>query len=114
MEHEGNIFVEYLGKTPFAKVLDFMIVGKDFDYPLTEIAQGAGVGWTAFSRIWKVFVDKGIVKKTRDIGKARLYKLNTENPLVKKMVQLHWEIIKAETDKLFEKEGWAEEIQVRH
>jgi hypothetical protein len=44
MEREENIFIEYFGKTPFIKVLDFLIVGKDFDYPLTEIANGAGVG----------------------------------------------------------------------
>ena len=100
---EESIFTEYFGKTPFIKILDFLILGKDFDYPLTEIADGARVGWTAFSKAWKVFVEKSIVKHTRDIGKARLHKLNTENPVVKKLIRIHWEIIKAETEKLFEK-----------
>lgn len=106
-----SIFVEYFGKTPFIKILDFLIVGKDFDYPLTEIAEGAEVGWTAFSKVWKTFIEKDIVKHTRDIGRARLYKLNTENPLVKKLVRVHWEIIKAETNKLFGKEI---KIAVKH
>ncbi len=104
MKQEESIFIEYFGKTPFIKILDFLIVGKDFDYPLTEIAKGAEVGWTSFSKVWKVFLEKNIVKHTRDIGKARLYKLNTENPIVKKLVRVHWEIIKAETDKILEKE----------
>lgn len=99
-QEEQSVFIEYFGKTPFIKILDFLIIGKDFDYPLTEIAEGARVGWTAFSKVWKVFVEKSIVKHTRNIGKARLYKLNTENPLVKKLVRVHWEILKAETDKL--------------
>ena len=99
---EESIFIEYFGKTPFIKILDFLIIGKDFDYSLTEIAEGAKVGWTAFSKVWKVFIEKSIVKHTRNIGKARLYKLNTENPVVKKLVRIHWEILKAETEKLFE------------
>lgn len=112
MENKENIFLEYFGSSPFARILDFLIAGKDFDYPLTEIAQGAGVGWTAFSKVWKVFVSKKIVKHTRNIGRARLYKLDTENQLVKKMVKMHWEIIRAETDKLFEEEGWKKPIEV--
>ena len=113
MEQEESIFIEYLGKTPFIKVLDFLIVGKDFDYPLTEIADGAEVGWASFSKVWKVFVEKKIVKHTRNIGKAQLYKLDMENPLVRKLVQIHWEIIKAETNKLFEKQGWVEKLLIQ-
>ena len=106
MENEESIFIEYFGRTPFIKILDFLIVGKDFDYSLTEIADGAHVGWTGFSRAWKVFVEKEIVVPTRNIGKARLYKLNMENPLVNKIVKIHWEVIKAETDRIFENKGW--------
>jgi len=108
---EESIFIEYFGKTPFIKILDFLIVGKDFDYSMTEIAEGAGVGWSAFSKAWNVFVKKGIVKYTRNIGKARLYKLNLENPLVQKIIQIHWEVIKAETNNLFEKE-WSKKVKV--
>lgn len=106
---EDNIFLEYFGKTPFIKVLDFLIIGKDFDYSLTEIAKGAEVGWTSFSKVWAVFLKKDIVKHTRNIGKARLYKLNIENPLMKKIVAMHWEILKYETDKLFKEQGWDKE-----
>ena len=113
MEQEESIFIEYFGKTPFIKVLDFLMVGKDFDYSLTEIAEESKVGWTAFSKVWKVFLEKEIVVHTRDIGRATLFKLNTDNLLVKKMVQMHWEIIKSETDKLFEKEGWAKKPGIK-
>lgn len=112
MEQEESIFIEYFGKSPFIKLLDFLILGKDFDYPLTEIARGARVGWTAFSKIWKVFLEKELVIHIRNVGKARLYKLNTENPIVKKLLQIHWEIIKIETDKLFKEKGWDKELEV--
>jgi hypothetical protein len=106
MQQKENVFMEYFGNTPFIRVLDFLIVGKDFDYSMTEIADGAQAGWTAFSKVWKVFVEKGIVEHTRDIGKARLYKINARNPLVQKLIKLHWEIIKFETGRLFKEKGW--------
>ena len=43
-----------------------------------------------------------VIVHTRNIGRAKLYKLNTEDPTVQKLVKLHWEIIKTETDKTLE------------
>lgn len=99
-----SIFEEYFGRSPTIKILNFLILGKDFDYSMTEIAEGAGVGWTSFSGVWKNLQKKNIVKHTRDIGRAKLYKLNTEDPAVKHLVKAHWDIIKTETNKLLTKE----------
>lgn len=97
---EESIFVEYLGDSPLVRVLNFLILGKDFDYSLTEIANGAGVGWTSFVRALKILQGKNAVVHTRNIGKAKLFKLNTYDPTIKKIVKLHWEIIKEETNKM--------------
>ena len=35
--HDASIFVEYFGKSPYIKVLDFLIDGLGFDYSMTEI-----------------------------------------------------------------------------
>ena len=48
---EKSIFVEYLGGSPYVKVLDFLIEGQEFDYSMTEVARGSNVGWSAFTRI---------------------------------------------------------------
>jgi len=74
-------------------------LGKDFDYSMTDIANGAGVGWTSFVRAWKMLEKRKVVVQTRIIGRAKLYKLNTEDPTVRRIVKLHWEIIKSETEK---------------
>lgn len=100
---EPTIFARYFGNTPLVRILDFLIEGKDFDYSMTEIAKNANVGWTSFSRVWKDMEKMNVVKKTRNIGKARLYKLNLEDATVQKLVRMHWEIIKAETDKILAK-----------
>ena len=98
---ESTIFAQYFGNTPQIRILDFLIEGKDFDYSMTDIAKNANVGWTSFSRIWNELIRKNMVVHTRDIGKAKLYKLNLEDTTVNKLIKLHWEVIKSETDKLF-------------
>lgn len=97
---EESIFIEYFGDSPLVRIMNFLILGKDFDYSMTEIAEGAGVGWTSFTQAWKILVERNAVVRTRNIGKAKLFKLNTDDPTVKKIVRLHWEILKEETNKL--------------
>ena len=100
---QDSIFVEYFGDTPMVRVLNFLILGKDFDYSMTDIANGSHIGWTSFTRAWKDLEKRKVVVRTRDIGRAKLYKLNTHDPTVQKLVKLHWEIIKTETDKMLDK-----------
>ena len=100
---QESIFVEYFGDTSTVRILNFLILGKDFDYSMTDIAEGSNVGWTSFTRAWKELEKRRVIVHTRDIGRAKLYKLNTQDPTVQKLVKLHWEIIKTETDKMLDK-----------
>ena len=97
---QESIFAEYFGDSPLVRIMNFLILGKDFDYSMTEIANGAGVGWTSFTRAWKSLLKKNAVVHTRIIGRAKLFKLNTSDPTIRKLLQLHWEIIKQETNKM--------------
>ena len=81
-------FISYFDKTPKIKVLEFLIEGRELDYSISDIAEGAGIGRTTLFRIWNDFVKLGIVKHTRDIGNAKLYKLNMENKFVRKITDL--------------------------
>lgn len=113
MEEESkSIFVEYFGSSPYVKVLDFLIDGQEFDYSMTEIARGAGVGWSAFTRIWKQLLEKEIIVATRTIGNAKLFGVNRKNPSVLRLIKFDWELTKLETDKLFQKEGWIKKVKV--
>jgi len=100
---EESIFVEYFGNSPYVKVLDFLIEGQEFDYSMTEVARGSNVGWSAFTRIWKQLFDKEIILKTREIGNAKLFKLNKKNPFVEKLIKFDWELTKLETDNMLKK-----------
>lgn len=103
IERDVSIFVEYFGSSPYIKVLDFLIEGQAFDYSMTEVARGAEVGWSAFTRIWKKLLEKDIILPTREIGNAKLFKLNKKNLFVQKLIKFDWELTKLELDKLDKK-----------
>ena len=85
---EQTILTKAIGNTPKIKVLEFLIEGRELDYSISDIAEGAGIGRTTLFRIWDDMISSGIVKHTRDIGNAKLYRLNMENKFVRKMVEL--------------------------
>lgn len=89
-----TIFIEIFGTNPIIKVLDFLITFQAFDYPLTEIAKNSGVGYSTLQTFWGKLEKNQIVIKTRRVGKSDLYKLNTNNPAVKQLIKLDWNLIK--------------------
>ena len=89
-----TVFLEVFGNNPIIKVLDFMITYQLFDYPLTEIAKNSGVSYSTLQTFWDKLERNNIVVKTRRVGKSDLYKLNTENPAIKQLIKLDWNLIK--------------------
>ena len=87
-------FLQVFGDSPMLKVLDFLIVNEDFDYSMTDIASQSGVGYSTLKLFWKKLEDGKIVKQTRVVGKAKMYRLNFDNPVVKKFRDFYWETTK--------------------
>ncbi|MBI4141289.1 hypothetical protein HY484_00010 [Candidatus Woesearchaeota archaeon] len=85
---EKSSFLLVFGESPVIKVIDYLLDNQELDYSLTDIAKGADVGWSTLHQFWKDFVKLNIVKRTRRIGRAELYKLNRNNPLVEKLIDL--------------------------
>ena len=85
---EQTIFTKAMGNAPKIRVLEFLIEGRELDYSISDIAEGAGIGRTTLFRIWGDLIELKVIKPTREIGNAKLYKLNQENPFVKKMIGL--------------------------
>jgi AraC-like DNA-binding protein len=93
---EENAFLEFVGDTPTTRLLDLLITGREFDYTLTEMSQKANMSWSTLHRIFPNFLKHRIVKGVREVGRAKLYKLNIQNPLVKKYVDIYDSIIMEE------------------
>ena len=88
-----TLFQQTLGNTPKIKVLEFFIEGRELDYSISDIAEGAEIGRTTLFRIGEDLIKNKIIIPTRQIGNAKLYKLNQKNPFVKKIIELFDEII---------------------
>lgn len=91
-----SLFLKKQGGTPKNKVLDFLITYSELDYSLKEISKLSGAGYSTVKiLIKKLEKDKWVVP-TRKISKIILYKLNVNNPEVKKFIEFYWEVIENE------------------
>jgi len=88
-----TLFKRALGDTPKIRVLEFLIEGRELDYSISDIAEGAEIGRATLFRIFNDLLKTEIIIPTREIGNAKLFKLNLKNPLVKKLVEIFDEII---------------------
>ena len=102
---DKTAFVEVFGTSPLIRVLDFLITYREFDYSLTDISKETEVGWNTLHSFFFKLVEKGIVKETRQVGRAKLYKLNTENPIAKKLIEINNIITSKAVDEELKKQG---------
>ena len=103
MEEKSSFRIVF-GNSPLVKVIDFFLENREFDYSLTDIAKNADIGWSTLHGFWNNVVMLGIVKKTRKIGRAELYMLNLDSPLVKKLIELDMDISKKMANKEIHKQ----------
>lgn len=100
---EDSIFIRTFGDYPLIRIMNFLIYSRDFDYPITEIASNSNVNFQTLKKLWPRLEQDRIVVSTRTMAGTILYKINTNNPVVKKLIELNnflcWEYIeKAEKE----------------
>lgn len=83
------MFIRTFGDTPLVRILDFLIYSRDFDYPLTEIAENADVHYQTLKKVWRRLEKATIVTETRVLSGSTLYRLNLSNPAVQKLIELN-------------------------
>ncbi len=88
-----TLFRRALGDTPKIRVLEFLIEGRELDYSISDIAEGAEIGRATLFRIFDDLLKTGIIIPTRKIGNAKLFKLNIKNSFVQKLVGIFDEVI---------------------
>jgi len=96
-----NLFWDY----PLNRVLDFLIMHQEFDYAMKEIANKSGVGYSTLKLFWKQLVKSKIIILTRELEKAKLYKLNKNSSIVQSFEKFYWTITKSEIRKELEIEA---------
>lgn len=90
IKKDKSVFLEKFGDTPRLRVLDFLIGNHFFDFPMTEIARESSISYNSLKIFFSQMVKDGFIIKTRKVGKADFYKLNTQNLFVKLLIKLDW------------------------
>ena len=67
--------------------------GRELDHSIGDIAEGAGINRITLFRMWNELEKLKIIIHTRNIGNAKLYKINLTNPYVKMVADLFDKII---------------------
>jgi len=93
-EKNESAFLEYFGDTPKLKFLNFLIGNHFFDFNMTDIAKESNISYNSLLTFFKEFLDKGIIIKTRKVGKSDMYKLNLDNPIAKNFLRFAWFLTK--------------------
>lgn len=107
-----SAFLRSEGNTVKNRIWSFLIVHSEFDYSMKDIARFSKVSYTALKSIWKELIDRKIVVHTRNVGKAKMYKLNRNNPQVERFIDYYWSVVESVVKKELKKED--EKISEKH
>jgi hypothetical protein len=84
-----SVFLQAFGKkSPVLKILDFLMDNLGSDYSKTEIAKGCNLSRSILFSVWPRLEALELVVLTREVGRAKMYKLNKKNPVAGKLIEL--------------------------
>lgn len=98
------IFFKVFGPSPRNRVLMFMIENNIFDYSKSDIASNCGVSRATLDTFFDELLKLGLLLKTRSVGRATLFKINFESPIVQELVRLNELVTDKYADALAEKQ----------
>ncbi len=94
---QKSIFLKAEGDKPLNRIWDFLIVHSEYDYSLKDISEMAGVSYAMTKIIFRdYFIPRKLIKQ-RNVGQAKLFHLDFDNPVVEKFREYYWAVIEANT-----------------
>lgn len=81
-----------------AKILDFLTVFRDYDYSKMDIAKNSGVSFRHALREIEKLERLNLIKQTRTVGHAQMYRLNTDNPATTHLSKFALQLASIEAD----------------
>ena len=79
---------DIFGDKPLFRVLDFLLVHRDWDYSLSEIENATEVSYRSLQSLTPVLLKCGLIVETRKVGKAKMYALNKKSGVARKLDEL--------------------------
>ncbi len=86
---EKSLFIEFMGDSPTIRVLDYLLTERELDFSISDMAENAGIGRATLYRQWDSLIKHKVIVATREIGQAKLFKLNVENHKIQKLIEIY-------------------------
>lgn len=86
MQNESLIATVF-GYSPQMKILNYLLDFPTNDFTKKEIIQALGMSKQTFYKYFDNLEETGMVKVSRAIGKAKLYKIDRSNPMIKTITE---------------------------
>lgn len=82
MERDSLIATVF-GYSPQMRILNYLLDFPNNDFTKKEMIQALGMSKQTFYKYFGFLEESGMVKVSRAIGRAKLYKIDRHNPMVK-------------------------------
>lgn len=102
MKNEKSLFVKFFGDYPSIRVIDFLLENDAFDYSKRDICRNSQVSWNTLETFWENLEESGIAARTRKVGRAQMYKINSASPVVKQLAELDKRLVRKAMEKIGE------------
>jgi DNA-binding transcriptional ArsR family regulator len=87
VDRHDSLLTRALGNSPKLRIIDYLLDYKLNDFTIKEILEAVGMSKLTFYKYFEDLKELGLVIPSRKIGRATLYKINLENPMVKMMIE---------------------------
>ena len=87
-----SILLKAFGYSPKLRILDIFLTNPYLDFSKNELARELGMSKQTLYKNFKDLMELGVVKLSRNIGRATMYRINREHPLVKRLNEMVNEI----------------------
>lgn len=104
LDVDDTTFKHYLGKSPEIKVLDFLIENRRDSWNITEMEQQGNIARATLKLVIPKFLKLGLIQVDRIVGNSKLYKINLDNPIVKRIMKLYQDIDEIESERFIKNE----------
>jgi predicted AAA+ superfamily ATPase len=85
---EGDsLIATVFGYSPQMRILNYLLDFPTNDFTKKEMIEALGMSKQTFYKYFDYLEDSGMVKVNRAIGKARLYKIDRSNPMIKTITE---------------------------
>ena len=107
--HDPATLERLFGNNATTRVLDFMHIFRDWDYSKQDIAKNSDVSFRHTLKAIEKLEKLELIKKTRTIGRAQMYRYNTENQAALLLQKFALELTCQEAQKIADQEIAKEE-----